>query len=213
MLPNPEYRPTFCSQVSRNASVPSHVGSNPGFPECAVRLGQLKMLRAPVPKATIDKDHDFFSGECEIRRPGQRQMPSPAGDSVLFQQPHHLHFSRSVSTDSYRSHDLRSLFLEVDIRHTSFTAGASLSQCNWDCSLPQGAASDAACPSKIALKFRELAAIALDDILNYRQIVIALTETIRLMKEIDEAIDQHGGWPCAFQTNNTKSDSESSANS
>ena len=27
----------------------------------------------------------------------------------------------------------------------------------------------------------------------------ALAETIRLMKEIDEVIDAHGGWPGAFQ--------------
>jgi hypothetical protein len=32
---------------------------------------------------------------------------------------------------------------------------------------------------------------------------IALSETIRLMKEIDEVIDQHGGWPDAFKTRET----------
>ena len=39
-----------------------------------------------------------------------------------------------------------------------------------------------------------------DDIAHYQKIVVALAETIRLMKEIDEIIDQHGGWPDAFQT-------------
>jgi hypothetical protein len=29
---------------------------------------------------------------------------------------------------------------------------------------------------------------------------VALNETIRLMTEIDEVIEQHGGWPAAFQT-------------
>ncbi len=29
---------------------------------------------------------------------------------------------------------------------------------------------------------------------------LALAETIRLMGEIDEVIEQHGGWPGAFQT-------------
>jgi hypothetical protein len=28
----------------------------------------------------------------------------------------------------------------------------------------------------------------------------ALSETIRLMAEIDKVIDEHGGWPGAFQT-------------
>ena len=38
-----------------------------------------------------------------------------------------------------------------------------------------------------------------DDIAHYQKIIVALAETIRLMKEIDEIIDQHGGWPDAFQ--------------
>ena len=38
-----------------------------------------------------------------------------------------------------------------------------------------------------------------EDIDHYQKIVVALAETIRLMQEIDEVIDQHGGWPGAFQ--------------
>ena len=37
-----------------------------------------------------------------------------------------------------------------------------------------------------------------DDLAHYQKIVVALSETIRLMTEIDSAIEQHGGWPCAF---------------
>ncbi len=39
-----------------------------------------------------------------------------------------------------------------------------------------------------------------DDILHYCRIVVALTETRRLMAEIDVEIDKHGGWPDAFVT-------------
>ncbi len=39
-----------------------------------------------------------------------------------------------------------------------------------------------------------------DDIAHYQKIVTALSETIRLMKEIDQTIDAHGGWPDAFIT-------------
>jgi hypothetical protein len=42
---------------------------------------------------------------------------------------------------------------------------------------------------------REGRALSEDDITNYHKIVVALAETIRFMKEIDEVIDQHGGWP------------------
>ena len=36
------------------------------------------------------------------------------------------------------------------------------------------------------------------DIAHYHRIVVALDETIRLMNEIDEVIEAHGGWPDAF---------------
>ena len=37
-----------------------------------------------------------------------------------------------------------------------------------------------------------------DDVLHYRRTVTALTETRRIMAEIDRVIDRHGGWPDAF---------------
>ncbi len=45
------------------------------------------------------------------------------------------------------------------------------------------------------LKDRKGRALSDEDILHYQKIVVALNETIRIMKEIDEAIDEHGGWP------------------
>ena len=41
--------------------------------------------------------------------------------------------------------------------------------------------------------------LSAEDIIHYQKIVVALNETIRLMKEIDEVIEQHGGWPGAFE--------------
>jgi type I restriction-modification system DNA methylase subunit len=37
-----------------------------------------------------------------------------------------------------------------------------------------------------------------EDIDHYQKIVVALSETIRIMAEIDEVIEEHGGWPDAF---------------
>ncbi|RLI61089.1 MAG: DNA methyltransferase, partial [Promethearchaeia archaeon] len=45
------------------------------------------------------------------------------------------------------------------------------------------------------LKDRKGRALSEGDIFHYQKIVVALNETIRIMKEIDEAIDGHGGWP------------------
>jgi hypothetical protein len=39
-----------------------------------------------------------------------------------------------------------------------------------------------------------------EDIEHYQKIVVALSETIRIMAEIDEVIEAHGGWPGAFVT-------------
>jgi len=38
----------------------------------------------------------------------------------------------------------------------------------------------------------------MSDIAQHNKIVISLNETIRLMAEIDEVIETHGGWPGAF---------------
>jgi predicted helicase len=50
------------------------------------------------------------------------------------------------------------------------------------------------------LKDRKCRMLTDDDIAHYHKIVISLDETIRLMAEIDEVINHHGGWPDAFQT-------------
>lgn len=48
------------------------------------------------------------------------------------------------------------------------------------------------------LKDRKGRTLSADDIAHYHKIVVAIAETIRLMGEIDEVIEQHGGWPDAF---------------
>jgi hypothetical protein len=50
------------------------------------------------------------------------------------------------------------------------------------------------------LKDRRGRTLSDEDIAHYQKIVVALSETIRLMAEIDRVIDAHGGWPAAFQT-------------
>lgn len=54
------------------------------------------------------------------------------------------------------------------------------------------------------LKDRKGRTLSKDDIDHYQKIIVALNETIRLVKEIDEAIEKHGGWPKAFQTGDAK---------
>ena len=54
------------------------------------------------------------------------------------------------------------------------------------------------------LKDRKGRTLSKDDIAHYQKIVVALAETIRLTKEIDQVIEAHRGWPGAFQTGASK---------
>ena len=48
------------------------------------------------------------------------------------------------------------------------------------------------------LKDRKGRTLSAEDLRHYQRVVVALSETIRLMAEIDAVIDQHGGFPGAF---------------
>lgn len=50
------------------------------------------------------------------------------------------------------------------------------------------------------LKDRKGRILSGEYIVHYQKIIVALSETIRLMAEIDKVIDDHGGWPGAFAT-------------
>ena len=54
-------------------------------------------------------------------------------------------------------------------------------------------------PAEKWVKDRKARVLSDDDIDHYRQVLAALAGTERLMSEIDELIEQHGGWPEAFQ--------------
>ncbi len=54
------------------------------------------------------------------------------------------------------------------------------------------------------LKDRKGRRLSANDIRHYKKIIVALDETIRLMKEIDEVIEEHGGWPAAFKKRMTE---------
>jgi predicted helicase len=49
------------------------------------------------------------------------------------------------------------------------------------------------------LKDRKGRKLSKDDITHYQKIVVALTETVILMNQVDKVIEEHGGWPGAFK--------------
>lgn len=48
------------------------------------------------------------------------------------------------------------------------------------------------------LKDRKGRRLSQADILHYQRVVVAIGETLRLMKDVDKVVEQHGGWPEAF---------------
>jgi hypothetical protein len=53
------------------------------------------------------------------------------------------------------------------------------------------------------LKDRRGRRLTKSDLEHYQKIVVAIQETMRLMEQIDRAIEEHGGWPGAFQVKTT----------
>lgn len=52
-------------------------------------------------------------------------------------------------------------------------------------------------PAQKWLKDRKGRTLTAEDIEHYKRIIGAITETIRIQREIDEVIEAHGGWPLA----------------
>jgi predicted helicase len=61
------------------------------------------------------------------------------------------------------------------------------------------------------LKDRRGRILSEEDITHYQRVVIALKETIRLMAEIDEVIEAHGGWPLPGSQDAPKVEQDQSA--
>ena len=51
------------------------------------------------------------------------------------------------------------------------------------------------CQKWLKYRSKEGRELTEDEIEHYQKIVVAINETIRIMKEIDEVIEGHGGWP------------------
>jgi hypothetical protein len=57
------------------------------------------------------------------------------------------------------------------------------------------------------LKDRRGRTLSEEDINHYQRVLVALSETIRLMAEIDRVIEEHGGWPLVGSQNAPKTES------
>lgn len=56
------------------------------------------------------------------------------------------------------------------------------------------------------LKDRRNHTLSVAEAAHYQKVVVAISETIRLMQEIDKLIDSYGGWPGAFQARKAEDD-------
>ena len=63
------------------------------------------------------------------------------------------------------------------------------------CGTSTSAATRSARNGSKTAKDRRGRTLSCEDIKHYQKIVVALSETIRIMAEIDAVIEHHGGWP------------------
>lgn len=66
MFPNTDDKPPLRSEATVGFSVPEHVTVDLGSPIVDIRLGRYEVLRAPMPKATVDENSNSRFREHEI---------------------------------------------------------------------------------------------------------------------------------------------------
>jgi hypothetical protein len=77
MFPKPNYAPTFSLERSNRGPVAANVAENFLPPVTAISDRHAAMLRASMPKTTINENGNPLSAENKIRTTGKRLMPLP----------------------------------------------------------------------------------------------------------------------------------------
>jgi len=150
-----------------------------GIPRSADLLRQLAVYGADlVALHLVRDDYEHASWNC-----GKRKESPFAANKVWFRAE-----KRAEILPGYPKHDGSQVYInsscwfeEVPATAWEFRFGGYQVCSKW-------------------LKDRRGRTLTDDEIEQYKKIVIAIGETIRLMVEIDKVIETHGGWPAAFIT-------------
>ena len=143
-----------------------------------------EFLKIDFPRLPLTRNPALFRALCTIgarlvslhllaeAAPSVASYPVPGDDTVEF-----VRFDADANADTGRVHINRTQYFDgVPVAVWNFHVGGYQVAHKW-------------------LKDRKGRTLTYDEQRHYRNTLAALAATIRLMREIDEAITQHGGWP------------------
>jgi signal transduction histidine kinase len=87
VLPNPDDPPTALAQRPIHQSIPGDICRQLLSPKRSVACRRAGVLRAAVPKATVNKHGDTERMKNEVRSSEERGVPSPSRDTLAAKQP------------------------------------------------------------------------------------------------------------------------------
>lgn len=106
MFPDPDYLPARFSQFSSYTYISIAVEANFVAPELNIMAGFSKASWATMPETTINKNHKMLTTKAEVGAPLNRQVSSPAANSVASKQGRHNQLSPLVSSGANARHYL-----------------------------------------------------------------------------------------------------------
>lgn len=155
---------------------------SPGY-----RSRYAELLKIDFPKLPLTQSLDLFK---ELGRLGEELAALHLLESALLEKPRTTFIGSKVQEIQKISFENDTVF--IDKAQTSGFKGVPVNVWSFHIGGYQ------VCEKW--LKDRKGRTLSDEDIAHYHKIVISLQETIRLMAEIDQVIEQYGGWPGAFAT-------------
>ena len=142
-----------------------------------------EFLKTDFPKVPLTSDRDLFKTLCRLGSElvSLHLMESPELDNLITEfKGEGDNVVAAIGKNSYKDGKLRingtQYFEEIPEEVYNFYIGGYQVCEKW-------------------LKDRKGRELTEEEIEHYQKIVVAINETIRIMKEIDEVIEGHGGWP------------------
>lgn len=116
-LSDSQHFPAVFTEPARNLPVALFVSGDFPPPIILRRFRGAVAARATMPKAAVNKQGDAGFWERKVGTPQNRQMPTPAGDSVLPQDFQGFKLRAGVAASADFCHDFRPLALSNGVHN------------------------------------------------------------------------------------------------
>lgn len=118
VLPDSQDAPTSMPQVGIDPLVTSEIVQTFLSPEQPIRCRDCIVLRASVPKATVNENGDPAVGKREIRSTGKSATSAPTGDAQFAEQTRQSDFGAAIAASFDQAHAARAFGLGHSVHHT-----------------------------------------------------------------------------------------------